>query len=392
MKAAVFLDGYLPHDEVKDPGLIPLGLNRIGCDTCLVTLTKPQLTNYSCPFSLISAQEERFKDAGFWRGLEAAVVICYTWLRPSYNPILEKILASEKKIVIKADTDGRLGYPVMPRYIRDPNAPSLGNLTHWFRHTRAFGRFSVSHKTGYRATMPERMKQIQLSSAVIIESPRAIANVSRVLDYWGRADLKSKLQLVPNPVAEDVVTAGPRTKQDLVLSAARWDAPTKNASVMLSCLKTFLRKKPRWRARLVGPTGSELLNEAVSRWDRDLSERIEILGFVSRQTLVESLADSRIFFAPSMSEGFGIAAAEAACMGCTIVGTPLECFEFLAANGFSGTLSDGFAANQIEKALESDAAKHVEGAYDPLGIAAHWRSKLSFKQVSAQIYEIIREL
>ena len=391
MKAAVFFDGYLPYHGVKDPGLIPLGLNRMGCDTCLVTLMKPQLATYKCPFSLISAQRERLQDAGFWRHLEADVVICYTWLEPSYNSILTKMIEGGKRIVIKADTDGRLGYPAMPRYVRDPASPPLRNLSSWFRHTRAFGRFGVSYGKGYRVTMPERMKQIQLSSAVIFESPKAVANVSNVLDYWRRPDLASKVHFVPNPVAGDILAGEVRAKQNVTISIGRWEDPAKNASLLIRSMRQFLEVNPQWRLRVVGD-GERTLEQTVSAWRNELREKVEILGQVSHSKVVELLADSRVLYMPSKTEGFPIVAAEAVCMGCSIVGTPLESLDFLAANGFSGTLSEGFSSRHLTRALTIDVSKHAEGAYDPVEIAGHWRSTLSIDQVSAQIYEIIRKL
>jgi glycosyltransferase involved in cell wall biosynthesis len=160
---------------------------------------------------------------------------------------------------------------------------------------------------------------------------------------------------------------------------------------MLRCVNRFLARNPEWKLRVLGE-GQEIVRKAVSGWPKSVAGRVEIEGQVSHGRVVDLLADSKIFFMPSIAEGFSIAAAEAACMGCTIVGTPLESFEFLTANGFSGTLSEGFASRQISKALEFDIAKHGQGAYDPVEIARHWRFKLSIDQVSAQIYEIIGKL
>jgi glycosyltransferase involved in cell wall biosynthesis len=391
MKAAVFFDSYLPYHEGKDPGLIPLGLNRIGCDTFLVTLTKPQLTGYKPPFSLIPTERERLFDVEFWRHLDAEVVICYTWLQPSYNPLLEKIVAGGKKIVLKLDSDGRLGYPAMPRYVQDSPPDLLRDALSWFRRTRVYGRLSSRFRKKYRALMLQKLEQIRLSSTVIVESPKALANISRILDYWSRSDLQSKLQFVPDPVAEDVLAASTRNKRNLAISVGRWADSRKNVHTLLRCANRFLATNPEWNLRVLGE-GQEIVKKTVSTWPRSLASRVEISGIVPHSKVAELLADSRIFFAPSSSESWGMAAAEATCMGCTIVGTPLESFEYLAADGFSGTLSEGFASRQISRALELDVVKHAQGAYDPVEIARHWRSKLSIDQVSSQICEIIGKL
>lgn len=391
MNAAVFYDGYLPQHETKDPGLIALGLNRNSCRTSLVTEWKPELANQQATFPVICASREKLCSADFWRDVEADCVICYSWFDPYYDLIVEAIIAGGKKAIVKADTDGRLGYPVMPRYVRDSAADRMGNSLRWLRHTRVFGRLSSRFDTRYRASMPERLRQIQLSNAVLIESPKAVVNLSTFLDYWGGCELRTKLHFMPNPVAEDVVVASPKAKRDLVISVGRWMDPRKNVHAMLECSNRFLSSHPDWKLRVLGE-GEEIVEETVSKWAGSLQRRVEIEGQVPHGEVVELMADSRIFFAPSSSESWGMAAAEAACMGCTIVGTPLESFEYLTADGFSGTLSVGFAAKQILRALQFDVAKHAKGAYNPVEIARHWRSKLSLDQVSARIYKMITKL
>ena len=139
MKAAVFFEGYLPYHEVKDPGLIPLGLNRIGCDTCLVTLRKPELTHHTPSFPLIAAERGILYSARFWKDLDADTIICYTWLQPSYNPILEKMITGGKKIIIKSDLDGRVGYPVTPRYVDNWQLKPLQRLWGRVYYSNAYG-------------------------------------------------------------------------------------------------------------------------------------------------------------------------------------------------------------------------------------------------------------
>jgi glycosyltransferase involved in cell wall biosynthesis len=390
MKVAVFFDRYLPYHEFKDPGLIPLGLNRLGCDTCLVTLAKPQLMSHESPFPLVRAQEDQLHEVGFWKRLDAEIVMCYTWFLPIYDSILEKIAAAGKKIVIKADTDGRLGYPVTPRYVSDP-ATEVQTRLPWLRRPGMFGALRVMGSSRYRTIMSQKLRRIEVASAVIVESPEAKENIERFLKFWGEPDQRSKLHFVPNAVAEDVLDTNPTAKSDIMISIGNWVDPRKNVHTMLICAKRFLEDNPSWKLRILGE-GEQPITGAVSQWCEGVASRIELRGQVDHGQVLKLQGDSRIFFAPSSSESWGMAAAEAACMGCTIVGTPLESFEYLAADGFSGTLSDGFESGEIMKALKIDVAKHSEGAYNPVEIARYWRSALSVNQVSVEIQRVVSNL
>src|SRR3990170_2633080 len=111
LKSAIFFDAYSPFHLTKDPGLIALGLNRLGCSTILITQSKEELRGYSAPFRVVTVEKQEFTESAFWRGIDVEAVICYTWLAQDYNAILAAIRESGKKIAVKADSDGRFGYP-----------------------------------------------------------------------------------------------------------------------------------------------------------------------------------------------------------------------------------------------------------------------------------------
>jgi glycosyltransferase involved in cell wall biosynthesis len=378
MKAAVFFDGYSPLHETKDPGLITIGLGRLGDIATLVTEAKGELDDYKAPFPIVMANEKnRFKDINFWRRINADIVICYTWVDPAYNSIVEAIRKSGKKVLVKADTDGRLGYPVVPREYR---------LKH--RHATATFALKLWYKF-YR--LKGKIEQLEAVSGVLVETPKAYQNIERFLECWGRPDLLSKFHVVPNPVTDDITMAELAEKQNVLISVARWNDPAKNTSMMLRCSKKFLEDNPDWTLRLVGPA-EHVVKQGVSEWKGGLRDRVEITGFVPHERMARLLDESRVLFVPSNWESFCIAAAEAVCMGCTVVGTPLEPLDFLVAGGFSGTLAEDFAFEHLMQALASDASKHKQGNYNPIEIADYWRPRLSIREVVSQIHKLLTKL
>jgi len=351
-----------------------IGLGLLGDSTTLVTEVKSELNGYRAPFLLVMAERNQLSEVDFWRRIDAEAVICYTWVDPRYNPILRAICKSGKSVLVKADTDGRLGYPVVPRQylLKHRHTAATFALKLWYRFYRLRGK----------------IEQLEEVSGVMVESPSAYLNIQKFLEYWGRSDLVSKFHMVPNCVADDITTAELAEKQNILSSVARWNDPAKNTSMMLSCSKKFLEDNPDWRLRLIGPA-DDVVRQRVSDWKSGLRDRVEITGLVPHERMAKLLGESRIFFMPSNWEGSPIAAAEAVCMGCTIVATPLEAFDFLISGGLSGTLSKDFEFESIMRALASDASKHKQGIYDPMGIAAQWRSKLSTREVASQIHKLI---
>ena len=136
--------------------------------------------------------------------------------------------------------------------------------------------------------------------------------------------------------------------------------------------------------------GKVSIEKSVSKWNSALKERLEVLGPLdSHSEMTRLLGESRILFIPSRWEGFPIVAAEAVCMGCTIVGTPLESLLYLVADGFSGTLGQSSKFKHQMRALEFDISKHEQGDYAPGEIAGYWRPKLSVQTVASRIYELV---
>ncbi len=386
MKIAVFMDAYEPLHETKDPGQIPLGLQDIGIGTELVTLEKVQLADYKAPFPICKTEWSMLSQEKFWAADDSDVVVSYTWLGAQYMPMLQKIKACGKKSIIKIDSDGHVGWPLHPVYLRIPllEAKSFRNLKSRITYNIPF---KFLHKRAVAAAL-DRISQIDLSDGVIIESPAALSNLNYFLNWWGRQDLTKKTYFVPDPVTPDFIDTPLQRKENVVVSYGRWeDIPQKNTVTLVKTVANFLKMRHEYSAVIFG-SGKEVLEKLVSALSKDVADRFQLPGLVERKKIKHLLASAKIFLAPSRWESFGIAAGESLCMGCSIVGTPVESFKYLSAEGFSGTVSADFSQKQFLSALFADVSKWDSGFYDPERIAAFWRPKLDRRTVAGMIAKI----
>ena len=122
-----------------------------------------------------------------------------------------------------------------------------------------------------------------------------------------------------------------------------------------------------------------------------LKERIHITGAIEHEKIKNYLLRSKIFFMPSQWESFGIAAAEAVCSGCTIVGSPLESLRYLTMEGFSGNVSYSLDHHALVGALLYESNRWENDEIDYLKIAEFWRKKLNRQSIAQEFLNIIEK-
>jgi glycosyltransferase involved in cell wall biosynthesis len=238
----------------------------------------------------------------------------------------------------------------------------------------------------------ETIKQIELSDGAMIESPDALSNLNYFLAAWGRRDLIKKTYFIPNSVTPEFVQSEIGKKENVAVSYGRWnDYRQKNTMVMVETVVEFLKERHDFRFVIFG-NGIELVKKLLEGAPENVKERIKILGFVEREKIKELLSNAKILFVPSRWESFSIASAEALCMGCSVVGTPLESLHFLSMQGFSGTTAASFDGEAILATLLKDSAKWDRGDYEPEKIAKFWRAKLDRKNIAKTIETLAKEV
>lgn len=380
MKISVFLDRYCPFHEDKDPGQVPLGLLEIGTCADVITVSKTDLANYRPKFCLIQKTLNELETEQFWSKCDSDVILAYTWLSKSYTSLVEKMKLGGKKVLIKSDSNGRIGYPFQPVYLR---VPLLERLT--VRDIVRNIGWRLPFKFLHSKTTTQIIRQIELSDGVIVESPDALSNLNFFLATWARRDLIEKTHFVPNPVTPEFVESEIGRKENIVVSYGRWDDfKYKNTQVMIRNVVEFLKERHDYRSIIFG-TGTEKIKSLIEDTPKNVRDRISVLGSIEHKKVHDFLTNAKIFFLPSRSESFSIAAAEAICMGCSVVSTPLESLRYLSMEGFSGTVASTFDREAILAALLQDSIKWESGCYEPDKIATFWRAKLNRKSVAKSI-------
>jgi len=385
MKSVIFFDGYMPLHETKDPGQIPIGLNEIGINASLITLKKKELLNYNSPFSLIQIQS--LNEIG--NAVQSFdTVIVYSWICASYNNLIKEIKKRDKKIIVKSDSNGRLGLTTEPKDRRSP----------YYMKQRPFSRATLGYikriifPTYQKDEYKKIIEQIEIVDAVVIESPDAASNLSFFLTKHGRPDLIDKIRVIPNPVTPDIINSRIEGKENIVVSIGRWDdIGQKNPEGLVNVLKKFLYLKSNWEAFIIGP-GEKVIEGYIKDISTSVRHRINITGPLEHEKIKDYLLKSKIFFMPSRWEGFSIAAAEGVCCGCTVVGSPLESLRYLTMQGFSGNVSYSLDVDAMFGALAYEANKWESNEIDYINISNYWREKLNRQSIAKQFAKIIDKI
>lgn len=358
-----------------------------GVNSEIITVSKEDLEGYHPKFVVNHKPLQEFYSENFWLENDSDVIVAYPLQGPYYSPMIEKMKAAKKKVLLKFDSDGRIAYPLQRHTFRVPLRErfTLSNVVSdvWWRLApKAFKR------KRHASVAAETIRQIELCDAAIIESPSAQANLNYFLTAWGRSDLTKKTHFVPNPVSPEFLLGVIPPKDKVVVSFGRWDDyKQKNTAVMAQTALRFLKERPDYKFIIFG-RGTNSVEDLVKQAPQEIRQRLCIQAFVERTQVKTLLAGARIFFVPSRWESFNISSGEALCVGCSVVGTPLESLQYLTNGGFSGTLASSFKAPGILAALLEDAKKWDNDKYGSEGIAAFWRPKLDRKAVAKCIVEL----
>ena len=377
MKLGLIFDGYEPFHEYKCPGQIVAGINDAGGEAILFTLKKQSLEGYKPPFPLI--QVTRWEDLKRFRDISCFIV--YTWISPKYNELIELLKGMGAKVIVKADSDGRIGLSVKPK-------PHF----HVLRFLVAPPRWKVPLRFFYPAQRKHdwlKVKQMRDIDALVVESPGAASNICAFLVRMGCADFIPKVFVIPNPVTPDIIETPLPKKENLVVAVGRWDDwVQKNPELLLRTLRRCLPEMQGWRAVIIG--GGK---EKLERWiPRELAQKITFTGLIPHENMKDYLGRAKIFLSSSRFEGFSIAASEALALGCTLVGTPLESFSYLVRGGWSRSLATSFDAASLSGALLYEYEAWNRNLRNPEEIAAFWRERLKRERVGMEYLQVVQEI
>jgi glycosyltransferase involved in cell wall biosynthesis len=360
-----------------------------GVNTGVITVTKEVFANYSPKFQLTQGALTEFYNQEFWLKNDSDVIIAYPLQGALYSPLIKKMKLGKKKILLKFDSDGKIAYPLQRHHLRIPlnERLTVHNLVSdvWWRLP-----FKSLKRRKHAKVAAETIRQVELSDGALIESPEALSNLNYFLAAWGRSDLIKKTHFIPNPVTPEFVEGEVGAKENIVVSHGRWDDfKVKNTHVMAETIVEFLKNRPDYRAVIFG-SGIEKVKTLIADAPKNVKDRIEISGYIEHEKVKDILKNAKILFVPSRWESFSIAAAEALCTGCSIVGTPAEALRYLSMQGFSGTVASTFDREAILAALMQDAIKWERGNYEPEKIATFWRAKLDRRIIAQALENLVK--
>jgi len=375
MKIAV-LDHYNAGTALhKDSITTPLVLKSLGHTVELLSCD-PAVTT---PVSIQDLRVEPVAQCG-WRRGDFDCVVAISRFDHSLTSILREIKAAGMPLIVKGDTDGTLGFPLRPNYLRI--RPMLDDPANTFRHLK--WRLPVRHWVG------RKLEHVALAERVVVESPGAAANLGQVLRHWGLTQHLSKVRFIPNQVAQEVIDAPIHTsKPKAIVSVGRWDdMRCKGADLLAPVVRNLLQTRNDYSVTIVG-SGVEEVRRRLG--DHEVG-RVRFLDQVDFPEVQKLILQSRVVLVPSRLESFSFVSAEALCTGASVVVTPIESLTSLAGGGIWGTVARDFSAEAITAALLSEIQRWETGQHAPEAIAAFWRGRLAPSATAVQWSKLLQEV
>jgi glycosyltransferase involved in cell wall biosynthesis len=377
---AVILLQYNLRDPFwdRDAGLFYEGFKANGVDSRFVALGDPSIEQRP---DLVLASQSQMEDPAWWRQWELEGVVLYSWALPRFTNITRALKDAGVKVVLVLDADGvRSPHVWFSRYLQTKYVYARMERR-WFPWAialaKTLGALPRSHYT-------QTLQHLELADRIGVPSPLGMQRFSRFLLGCGRADLVPRLALLHHPVASHMAYHPAVNKQPLIVAVGGWERLVKGAPLLVRALELALPRRPEYRARIIG-SGREVIQRLVSRLPAGLQPRIEITGAIPNHQLSRHYQEARIFVNSSHSESFGIAAAEALCCGCSVVGTALiASFNYFCSEA-SGTLSCNRSPALFCDAICAEMAAWDSGMRDPARISATWTGRLHAKHVARAV-------
>lgn len=365
-----FIDHYREGaSQHKDPITIPRALAARGHAVDLVSIDDWQGTLFGLPTMPVSSWLKN--------GPSADAAVCISRFNPQFTHALREIKRHGIRLIVKGDTDGTLGYPLRPNYLRA--RPLNGNPANWLRH--------IKWRLPVGTIVRRKLEHVMLANVTVVESPGAAANLIQVLRYWGGAEKAESVRFIPNPVSK-AATHVPvsRTKTKTILAIGRWDDTVKGGHLLRETIKRTLKQRSDYRFVIIGKDGRSIW----SALDDTYRSHVECTGVLDFDGTQAALAKGRILLATSLIESFSFAAAEALCAGTSLAVTPIESLVYLAGGGAYGSISRGFTADAISAALVHEIQEWENRSRSPVAIASVWRRQLDDQKIASEWEKVLQ--
>ncbi|MCE0521802.1 MAG: glycosyltransferase [Methylacidiphilales bacterium] len=357
-----------------------LALRKMGCDAWLVCLGDSTTVTEGRP--VLAVPLEEIQSAEWWKSQRPDAVQLSTWSAPRFDALRKAALAATPRVVERFDTDGNRSARLFPRpyFIQAWGSyrDTLPAYARWLAPLPAAARTALFFflPALMDARMVATMRQLP---AAIAESPLAAERMQRMIQTYSGASYPIKV--IPHPVNEDALkyTGGP--KENRIIAVGRWGATQKDYPMLRNVLRSFLQRHPDWQAAVVGngvPARDRDPGDGAEEWQR----RMTFHEKLAHEQLSIEYNRAKIYLMVSRHESFCIAAAEALCCGCSVVGSCSVPTSYFFAENQSGSVAAPRTAKAFLETLEREVECWTKGERNPATIASVARDRFGARAVA----------
>ncbi len=366
----------------RDGGLVCLGARMLGMDARFVALGPPGERK---DVPLITCTLEQMREAEWWKQWKVDGVVLNAWELPRYEPIARAVKTAKLRLILTVDKEGLASPHVWPwrffwqKYFAERESGK------WFSFGWALLKTAVC---SFRMRHAGTIRHLEHAEQIVLPTPLAQQRYSRFLQAMKRADLIGRLRCVPYAVVKEMTYDPAIPKKPVIIAVGRWQSVWKNTPLLLRVLEQVLTEQPQYSARIIG-SGSEVVQKLAQRMNADCRSRLEIVGRVDHAKLPAYYAESQIFLCTSHFESFMIAAGEALCCGCSVVGDARLASMVYFAGSSSGTTSCDSSEDNLRDAVMAEINAWQSGQRDPFQISQTWQARLHADRVAAAFLKLM---
>ena len=373
----------------RDSGLLCKGFQEIGVE-CKAVMPGPPMEDDQIE-DLIRTEYRNLEDPEWWKSMGGEGVVFYGWGAGRYVKIARAIHQAGLVLVTHMDSSGLLG--VLNGF--SVHAGTLWRVGRGVHGKGAMGLMQFMVRLGYASTLGlirndwRRARHLKQAHWIGSVTPIAVDRIRHVCRIQGGPSLADRVQLIPHPVASYMVEDPQQAKERLCVAVGRWYDAQKDTHLLLATIHQVLAADTGVSMEIYGaPT------PLMESWHLNLADgmrrRVYLQGVVPNAELRRALTRSRVLLCSSLYESFHIAAAEALCCGCSVVGPDVP--EIPSMNWFTdgpfGRMAER-TADGLARAVLAELADWDGNRRDAGEISAHWCQLLHAPRVAARILELV---
>jgi len=194
------------------------------------------------------------------------------------------------------------------------------------------------------------LKVIRSAKKIILVSNKLKNVIKKYYD-----DKNNKFKVISNGVNIRDISIGNDIKKNragnkFLLSVSNL-IKTKGIDLNIKAFNKLTQKYPNLRYLIVG-NGPERSNLEILSKELGIKDKIEFLGMLSHEDVMEYMAQANIFSLPSWNEAFGVVYIEAMAHGKPVIGCKGEGIEDFVENGKTGMLFNPKDVNSLTETMD----------------------------------------